>query len=506
MEHLPSLLLNDPHDRELKNRVGPKDWNNPKPARRYNLVVIGAGTAGLVSAAAAAGLGARVALVERRLMGGDCLNFGCVPSKALIRAARAAAGARISAELGIGLSDAAVQADFSRVMDRVRRLRAEISQNDSVERFTRLGVDVFLGNAKFIDHRTVDVDGLKLRFKRAVIATGAGPAQPDIPGLDIAGFLTNETVFSLNTLPSRLLIVGGGPIGCELAQAIARLGSKVTIVEAQSRFLAREDAEAAEILGRALARDGIEIRLDTKVSRVVPRDNVKQVQLVSGDQSEKLEFDEILVGVGRIPNIQDLNLEVAGVHYRNSGVQVNDRLQTTNPRIFAAGDVCLPYKFTHTADASARIVIQNALFFGSRKVSSLTIPWCTYTSPEVAHVGLYEKDAQAKGIEVTTFKVPLSEVDRAVLDGETEGFVKIHVKQGTDEIIGATIVAEHAGELISELSVAIVGGIGLGRLSNVIHPYPTQAEAIRKAADQYNRTRLTPTVKSALKAWFKLTR
>jgi len=502
----PSILRDDPRDRELKNRVGPEDWTNPKPARRYNLVVIGAGTAGLVSAAAAAGLGARVALVERRLMGGDCLNFGCVPSKALLRAARAVASLRQSSELGIGLESSAGQADFTRVMDRVRRLRAEISQNDSVERFAALGVDIFLGTGKFLDRKTVEVDGLKLRFKRAVIATGARPASLDIPGLDAAGFLTNENVFSLTELPPRLLVVGGGPIGCELAQAFARLGSQVTIVETQSRFLAREDAEAAEILAQALARDGVEIRLDTTLSKVEARGDVKRVKLVTANRTEELEFDEILVGVGRVPNVEDLGLGAARVHYSRSGVQVNDRLQTTNSRIFAAGDVCLPHKFTHTADASARIVIQNALFFGSRKVSSLAIPWCTYTSPELAHVGPYEDDARAEGIEVATFKVPMSEVDRAVLDGDQAGFVKIHVKAGTDEIIGATIVGEHAGELISELSVAIAGGIGLGRLANVIHPYPTQAEAIRKAADLYNRTRLTPSVKRVFKAWFTLTR
>jgi pyruvate/2-oxoglutarate dehydrogenase complex dihydrolipoamide dehydrogenase (E3) component len=501
-----AILENDPHDQVLKDRVRPPDWKNPKPARRYNLVVLGAGTAGLVSAAAAAGLGARVALVEKNLLGGDCLNFGCVPSKALIRSARAASEVRHASEYGIDLQDGTAQADFSKVMSRVRRLRAEISQNDSVERFSSLGVDVFLGKGSFVDQKTVQVGDLRLRFKRAVIATGARPASLKIPGLESAGYLTNETVFSLNSIPSRLLVIGGGPIGCELAQAFARLGSRVTLVEAQPQFLAREDPDAAEILAHSLTRDQVEIRLSTRVATVSAAGGQKRAELISGDRTETMEFDQILVGIGRIPNVEDLNLQAAGVHCGSGGIQVNDRLQTSNSKIFAAGDVCLPHKFTHTADASARIVIQNALFFGSRKVSALTVPWCTYTSPEIAHVGLYEEEARSKGIEVTTFKVPFSEVDRAILDGEDEGFVKIHVKKGTDEIIGATIVAEHAGELISELSVAIAAGIGLGRIANVIHPYPTQAEAIRKAADAYNRTRLTPFLKRVLQTWFSLTR
>ena len=504
---IPSPILdNDPQDRVLKDRVGPPGWKNPKPARRYNLVVLGAGTAGLVSAAAAAGLGARVALVERNLLGGDCLNFGCVPSKALIRSARAASEARHSSTYGIDLQGRTAQADFSKVMSRVRRLRAEISRNDSVERFSSLGVDVFLGNGRFVDRETVQVNDLRLRFKRAVIATGARPTSPEIPGLESTGYLTNETVFSLDSLPSRLLVIGGGPIGCELAQAFARLGSRVTLVEAQPQFLAREDPDAAEILARSLERDQVEIRLSTRVATVSAAGGQKRAELLSGDRTETLQFDQILVGIGRTPNVEDLNLSAAGVYYGSGGVQVNDRLQTTNSKIFAAGDVCLPHKFTHTADASARIVIQNALFFGSRKVSALAVPWCTYTSPEIAHVGLSEVDARRKGIVVTSLKVPFSEVDRAILDGEDEGFVKIHLKKGTDEIVGATIVAEHAGELISELSVAIAEGIGLGRIANVIHPYPTRSEAIRKAADAYNRTRLTPLLKRLLKTWFSLTR
>jgi pyruvate/2-oxoglutarate dehydrogenase complex dihydrolipoamide dehydrogenase (E3) component len=346
-----------------------------------------------------------------------------------------------------------------------------------------------------------------LRFKKAVIATGARAASPPIPGLDESGFLTNETVFSLTELPKRLLVLGGGPIGCELAQAFSRLGAEVTLVEMGSQFLPREDPDAAEILARKMAADGVDIRLSTKLTKVSRGRHEKHAHLSTGDITEVIPFDELLVGVGRAPNVEGLNLEAAEVEFdRRQGVKINDRLQTTNPRIFAAGDVALDYKFTHTADATARIVIQNALFLGRKKVSSLTIPWCTYTSPEIAHVGIYEKDAQGNGDEVTTYRVPFSDVDRAILDGEEEGFLKIHVKKGTDRILGATIVAEHAGDMISELTLAMVAGVGLGSISGVIHPYPTQAEAIRKAADAYNRTRLTPFVKRMFEKWFSWSR
>jgi mercury(II) reductase len=497
-----TVLPSDLHNETLLSNVHPSEWRNPKAAASYNLVVIGAGTAGLVSAAAAAGLGARVALVERHLMGGDCLNVGCVPSKAMIRSARARADILKAEAFGVATASGS-SVDFGQVMERLRRLRAGISHHDSADRFSDLGIDVFLGEGQFKDSRSIQVDGQLLRFKKAVIATGARAARPPIPGLEESGFLTNETVFSLTELPKRLLVLGGGPIGCELAQVFSRLGAEVTLVEMGSQFLPREDPDAAEILAQKMEADGVDIRLATTLTKVSQENQEKHAHLSTGDITEIIPVDEILVGVGRVPNVRGLNLEAAGVEYdRRQGVNINDRLQTTNPRIFAAGDVALDYKFTHTADATARIVIQNALFMGRKKVSSLTVPWCTYTSPEIAHVGIYEKDAQTNGIEVTTYKVPFSEVDRAILDGEQEGFLKIHVKKGTDRILGATIVAEHAGDMISELTLAMVAGVGLGSISSVIHPYPTQAEAIRKAADAYNRTRLTPFVKRMFEKWF----
>jgi len=505
MPGFPEMFPKDEHNATLVANVHPPDWINPEPAPRYNLVVIGAGTAGLVSAAGAAGLGARVALIERRLLGGDCLNFGCVPSKSLIRSSRAIADLRDAARLGIRAASG--EADFAAVMARVRAVRARISANDSVRRFSReFGVDVFLGNGRFTSPDAVEVDGRTLRFRKAVIATGARPVNPGIPGLDDAGFLTNETVFSLTRRPDRLAVLGGGPIGCELSQAFRRLGCEVTIVERAPRLLTRDDPDAAAILAGAFRREGIGLKLHTTVAKVATRGGEKLLHLVSGTSSETLAVGEILVAVGRAPNVEGLGLDAAGVRFGPRGVEVDDRLRTTNPRVYAAGDVCSRHQFTHTADAAARIVIQNALFFGRRKASALTIPWCTYTDPEIAHVGMSERDAMAAGIPVDTFLRPLSKVDRAIADGEEEGFVKVHVKKGTGRILGATIVARHAGEMISEITVAMAGRLGLGTLADLIHPYPTQAEMIRQTGDLYNRTRLTPLVKKIFGAWLSLTR
>jgi pyruvate/2-oxoglutarate dehydrogenase complex dihydrolipoamide dehydrogenase (E3) component len=497
------VLPGDEYNRELVANVHPPDWINPEPAPRYNLVVLGAGTAGLVTAAGAAGLGAKVALVERHLLGGDCLNVGCVPSKSLIRSSRVYADMRDAHEFGVRVPDGG-RADFPEVMRRMRRLRAHISGHDSVRRFASMGVDVFLGEGRFTGPETVEVDGKRLRFSKAVIATGARADVPTVPGLSEAGFLTNETVFSLTGLPGRILVLGAGPIGCEMAQAFRRFGSEVTIIERAPQFLTREDPDAAALIHQAFHRDGIDVRLNTLVTRIEMTPEGKRVTLAANGSSSIVTVDEILIGAGRVPNVGGLNLEGVGVAYdQRKGVEVNDFLQTTNPRIYAAGDICLPHKFTHTADAAARIVIRNALFRGRKRVSALTISWCTYTDPEIAHVGMYEKDASARGIPVDTFVREMKDVDRAIVDGEEEGFVKVHVRKGTGEILGATIVARHAGEMINEISLAMVGKIGLGTLANVIHSYPTQAEAIKQVADMYNRTRLTPFVRKLLAWWLR---
>jgi pyruvate/2-oxoglutarate dehydrogenase complex dihydrolipoamide dehydrogenase (E3) component len=502
------LLASDPHDAELLANARPPRWVNPTPARCYNLVVIGGGTAGLVAAAGAAGLGARVALVERNLLGGDCLNTGCVPSKALLRSARFYADLARSGPF-TGTEAAPTPVDFAAAMARMRRLRANLSHRDSAERFRDLGVDVFLGDAAFVNGRTVQVAGARLAFKKALIATGTRAAHPAIVGCAATGYLTNETVFNLTERPRRLLVIGGGPLGCELAQAFSRLGCKVIIANRDRYFLPGEERDAAEILADALRRDGIEVRLDTHVKEVVSRDGEKHATLVSYEWVDTVAVDEILIGVGRVPNVDGLNLEAAGVAYDHErGVRVDDFLRTTNRRIYAAGDVALEQRYTHMADATARIVVQNALFWGRKRLSALTIPWCTYTDPEIAHVGLYVEDAckQSLSFPMKTFTIPISDVDRAVLDGDDEGFVKIHVREGTDTILGATIVARHAGEMINEISLAMVAGIGLKTVSQVIHSYPTQAEAIRKAGDAYNRTRLTPRLRAVSGRWLAWSR
>ncbi len=506
MSTLIQLQPQDEHNLRLEENVHPRDWSNPTPTGRYNLVVLGAGTAGLVAAAGAAGLGAKVALIERELMGGDCLNVGCVPSKALLSAARSVRSVRYAEELGVQVPEGTT-VDFARVMQRMRQLRAEISPNDSAARFRDLGIDVFLGQGKFVDHNTVEVEGQCLSFKKAVIATGARASAPSIPGLDQVEYLTNESIFSLTELPRRLGIIGAGPIGCELAQAFALFGSEVFLIEAAHGILPREDSDAAEIVNTSILRDGVKLLCCGKKLELQPRENGQvRLTLESHDHNYDETVDRLLVAVGRAPNVENLGLEAAGVEFDKLGVKVNDRLQTANPHIFAAGDICSSYKFTHAADFMARIVIQNALFKGRAKASSLTIPWSTYTSPEVAHVGLTAQDAKSQGIAIQTFTQNLKEVDRAILEGETNGFVKVHVRAGSDEIVGATIVATNAGDLISEITLAMTCGLGLKKVAGTIHPYPTQAEAIRRVGDQFNRTRLTPLVKSLFRKWLQWTR
>ena len=491
----------DKHNQQLAAHVHPADWKNPKPAPRYNLVVIGAGTAGLVCAAGAAGLGAKVALIERHLMGGDCLNVGCVPSKALISASRVAAAVRDAGEFGVHVPEG-VKFDFGKAMERMRRLRASIAPNDSVKRFTDLGIDVFIGAGRFVDSSTIEVGGERLSFKKAVIAAGARAAAPPIAGLDEVAYLTNETIFSLTELPKRLGVIGAGPIGCEMAQAFARFGSEVFLIKTMNGILPKEDRDASDIVLKSMIKDGVNLLCCGKALKLARVDGNK-IRLF--EESREMTYDEVvdqvLVAVGRAPNVEDLGLEEAGVAFTQKGVQVNDQLQTSNPNIYAAGDICSPFQFTHAADFMARIVIRNALFFGRAKASALTIPWCTYTEPEIAHVGLYEKQAQDQGIEIDTFTRELTDVDRSILEGRTNGLVRVHVRKGTDRIIGATIVASNAGDMISEITLAMTNGLGLKHIAGTIHPYPTQAEAIRQVADAYNRTRLTPMVKNLFSRW-----
>lgn len=509
--HAAVLVLPDDEDnRTLVKNVHPPDWVNPEPSGPYNLVVLGAGTAGLVTAAIAAGLGAKVALIEKHLMGGDCLNVGCVPSKGVIRASRAWAEMKRAHEFGLHIPDH-VQYDFGQAMARMRRLRAKISHVDSANRYQSMGVDVFIGEGRFSGPQTIQVDGKTLQFKKAAICTGGRASVPPVPGLQEAGYLTNETIFTLTQLPQRLGVIGAGPIGCELAQAFARFGSRVYLVEAMHGVLPSEDRDAADIVHQAMLRDGVKLLCCGKELKIGTTPDGKHMTVDSHGQHYAITVDDVLVAAGRAANVEGLGLETAGVEFDKTGVIVNDRLQTTNPNVYAAGDICSRYKFTHAADAMAQIVIQNALFphplgLGYASVERLVVPWCAYTEPEIAHVGMYEADAKAKGIEMDTFTYNLDEVDRAILDGEEEGLARVHVKKGTDRILGATIVAAHAGDLISELTLAMKAGLGLSAIAGTIHPYPTQAEVLKKVANAWRKTTLTPTKRTLLRKLFALMR
>ncbi len=491
----------DEHNIKLLDAVHPKRWIDPKPKTNYNLVVIGAGAGGLVSAASAAGVGAKVALIESHLLGGDCLNVGCVPSKALIRCAKAAASIKDAAKYGVEISGE-VRINFAAVMERMRRLRASISPVDSARRYSEeLSVDTYIGKGKFTGFQTVEVNGQTLTFSKAIVATGGSAAVPPIPGLKETRYLTNASIFNLTELPPRLGVIGAGPIGMELAQCFQRFGSAVTVFSRRNGILPREDPDAALMVEESMRRDGVTFVTNVTYKSVESSGNERPITVVvEADGSEhKVEVDALLVATGRKPNVAGLGLEEAGVEFdRRLGVKVNDRLQTSNPNVFAVGDVASVYQFTHMADFMARLVVKNALFFGREKVSSFLIPWATYTEPEVAHVGLYEKDLKNRNIAYETYKREFDDVDRAILEGDTEGFVEIYVEKGSDPILGATIVGGYAGDMISEISVAMRAKMGLGTLARVIHPYPTKAEAIRQCGDAYNRTRLTPTVKNIL--------
>ena len=471
--------------RELQENLHPAQWRNPEPASQYGLVVVGAGAAGLAAAQDAAASGVRVALVERDLIGGDCLNFGCEPSKALIRSARVYAEMRDARHYGASVP-ATIEVDFPAAMARVLQLRARLSRTTSPRMLREAGIDLFLGHACFSAADRLEVDGLPLRFDKALIATGAEPDIPDIPGLADIGYFTNETIFGIAELPKRILVIGGGPLGCELAQAFRRFGSRVIIVQDMPLFLPHEERDAAQILSVAFARDGIEVRLNTDVTTIRRVDGEIHADLRNDDYRSSVVVDAVLIGTGRIPRMDDMGLEAAGIeHDPVNGIRVDDFLRTGNPAIHAAGDACVAHKYTHVAARTARMAVANALHGGQQRLSMLTIPWCTYTDPEIAHVGLYVRQAMERQVPVSTCTIPLHAVDRAVIDGDDTGFVKIHVADGSDRILGATIVSRHAGELISQVTQAMVSGIGMRGLARVIHPYPTQSGAIGAAADAW---------------------
>jgi len=467
-------------------------WTRPARFDR-NLVVIGAGAAGLVSSYIAAAVKARVTLVEKHRMGGDCLNTGCVPSKALIRAARLVAQLRRSREFGI--RSAGAEVDFAAVMARVQRVIQAIEPHDSVQRYSALGVECLRGEARILSPWEVEVRGesgppRRLTTRGIVLAAGARPFVPPIPGIEDTGYLTSDTLWDLRSLPPRLLVLGGGPIGCELAQAFARLGSRVTQVEKLPRLLSREDADVSELVQRRLADEGVEVRTGHDALRFESLQGEKTLVAASEGREVRIGFDVLLCAVGRVANTAGYGLEELGIPVTpGRTVEVDEFMATRYPNIYACGDLAGPFQFTHTASHTAWYAAVNALFGGLRRFRAdfSVIPWVTFTDPEVARVGLSEAEARQKGIacEVTTYG--MDDLDRAIVEGEAQGFVKVLTAPGSDRILGATIVAEHAGELIGEFVTAMKNRIGLNRILATIHPYPTLAEANRQVAGAWKR-------------------
>lgn len=545
----------DKYNSTLLDNVHPPNWVDPNPHRKsiqstgeikessyYDLVVIGAGSGGLVTSAGAAGVGARVALIEENLMGGDCLNVGCVPSKSLIHAANLVHKLRGDAEhladsgITIEGGPSTVNVDFSKVMERVRRIRSQISHHDSASRFTKeLGVEVYFGRGTFSSERTVTVNGRTISFKKAVIATGGYPslipmlglkelhslstAVPVNNGQPRPAVMTNETVFNLTSQPEHMVVIGAGVVGMELAQAFQRLGTTVTVLGRSGKVLPREDEDLSRLVKDQMESDGVVFRLsvsqytsiqltDSVLDNGLPEMMLKISETIDGSVIDnEIICDAILVAAGRKPNVTGMALEKAGIKYNQQvGLIVNDRLQTSNSRVYGVGDCCSEFKFTHAADFMARIAIRNALFFGRDKMSSLLIPYATYTTPEIASVGLYENDLNEKGIAFKTFEKHFRDNDRALCDGATTGMVRFRVDARSDKILGASVVGAGASNMISEITLAMQSDTGLGKLAAVIHPYPTTAEAVRQAGDLYNKGRLTTAVSVLLRGIIKAQR
>lgn len=493
------------HDQRLLDNVRPSAWPNPEPEERYDLVVIGGGTGGLVSAAIGVALGGRVALVERALMGGDCLNYGCVPSKGLLRAARSWSEARRSAGHFHGPAVSG-PGDFAGVMERMRALRADISDVDGGERFRSMGVDVYFGEARFTAPTSISVAGVELRFRRAIVATGARAAVPPIEGLADVDYLTNETVFQLTELPAELVVLGAGPIGAELSYAFSTFGSRVTLLDMADRPLPREEPEASEAARETLEAAGVRFvgGATVRAVREEPGEG-KVVTCEIGGSTEDVAGEQVLVALGRAPNV-DLDLERAGVEYDRRGIKTSERLRTTNSKIYAVGDVTGRHQFTHVADAHARIAVRNALFMGRGSVSDLIVPAATYLHPEIARVGPTRGELESAGQRVETVRMDLDDVDRARLDGETRGFVMVQLREGSDEILGATVVATNAGDLISQITQAMNQGRGLLSLGDMMYPYPTVASSLGRAADAHRRKKLTPRTLRFFDLFFRLAR
>ena len=480
------LFPADSYNQKTIQQGHPPGWTN-RAGGDYDLVVLGGGPAGLVAATTAAAGGHRVAMTEQRLTGGTCVNFGCTPSKALIRCARAVHEAGRGAEFGFRL-DGPPRADFGAVMERVRRMRSLSSAGDAVQAVEQAGVEVYLGHTRFTAPNLVAVDGRQLRFRKAVIATGADPLTPPIDGLKTGEYLTNESVFSLTELPPRLVVIGGGPLGCELAQAFRRLGSEVDLVSATEHLLPHDEPEAGALIRRRFEHEGLRLHLGFQAVRA----GGGRLTVQGPGGTRELPYDVLLLGAGRQANVEHLGLEAAGVRFGRDGAEVDEYLRTSNPNIYAAGDVAaFPQKFTHAAMATARLCVANALDGANRRARELVVPHCTYTDPEVAQVGLTPRQAREAGIPIDEYRLELAKVERAFIDGEEEGFAAMYTRRDSGEIVGATLVAAHAGEMISELTLAMTHKVPLEVLAETVHCYPTQAEVFQRMALEYVKTRKT---------------